>query len=182
MRPLDAIVIGGSLGGLLAATALRSVGCKVHIYERNQTSLDDRGAGIRIQTHMSNLLATRAGIDLSESNVFLAYTRRIGAGNKIISNDYFPVQYSSWNTLYKLLLHAHGEAAYHLGSSYIDHAESKDGVTVRFENGKSVRGDLVVFADGINSTGRSQLLPQVVPQYAGYVCWRGMVPESEISD
>ena len=36
--------------------------------------------------------------------------------------------------------------------------------------------DLAVFADGVGSTARSALLPDVRPQYAGYVAWRGWSP------
>ncbi|MFM8767985.1 MAG: FAD-dependent monooxygenase [Rubrivivax sp.] len=41
--------------------------------------------------------------------------------------------------------------------------------------------DLVVAADGIRSTLRQQLLPEVRPRYAGYVAWRGVAEESLLS-
>lgn len=181
---VKAIVIGGSLGGLLAATALRSAGCQVDVYERNETTLEARGAGIRIQTHMRNLLAQRAGIDLSDSMVSLARSRWLepGPGNTLLADEPFPVHYSSWSTLYRLLLARHGDAHYHLGAAYIDHTETADSVCVRFEDGRTAEGDLLVFADGINSSGRRRLLPGVEPRYAGYVCWRGMVPEQDMSE
>ena len=36
-------------------------------------------------------------------------------------------------------------------------------------------------ADGIHSTVRRQFLPSVQPRYAGYVLWRGLVDEADIS-
>jgi 2,6-dihydroxypyridine 3-monooxygenase len=45
-----------------------------------------------------------------------------------------------------------------------------------------VEGDLLVCADGLLSTARSILMPQVVPEYAGYVAWRGTTPEAALSD
>jgi 2,6-dihydroxypyridine 3-monooxygenase len=54
-------------------------------------------------------------------------------------------------------------------------------VTLRFTNGRVEHADLVVFADGISSTGRRRLLPEVTPRYSGYVGWRGTVPEGEVS-
>ena len=45
-----------------------------------------------------------------------------------------------------------------------------------------VRGDhLVVFADGISSTARRRIFPDLERQYAGYVGWRGTVPEHAVS-
>ena len=35
-------------------------------------------------------------------------------------------------------------------------------------------------ADGIGSGFRSRLIPEATRQYAGYVAWRGMVPEAEL--
>ena len=54
-------------------------------------------------------------------------------------------------------------------------------VTIAFSNGKTQTSDLVVFADGVNSLARATLLPGATPRYAGYVAWRGMVHETELS-
>ena len=40
---------------------------------------------------------------------------------------------------------------------------------------------MLVCADGISSAARSALLPGVSPRYAGYVAWRGVVPERELT-
>jgi 2,6-dihydroxypyridine 3-monooxygenase len=57
-----------------------------------------------------------------------------------------------------------------------------DGVVARFGNGVSAKGDLLVCADGLQSTARSILLPGVEPGYAGYVAWRGTTPEADLSE
>ena len=41
--------------------------------------------------------------------------------------------------------------------------------------------DLLVAADGFRSSIRGLLLPKVQPEYAGYVAWRGVVQESDLS-
>jgi 2-polyprenyl-6-methoxyphenol hydroxylase-like FAD-dependent oxidoreductase len=43
------------------------------------------------------------------------------------------------------------------------------------------KADLLVAADGFRSTIRGLLLPEVQPEYAGYVAWRGVVQESDLS-
>src|SRR5207248_6254920 len=47
--------------------------------------------------------------------------------------------------------------------------------------GEAVAGDVVVAADGVSSTVRASLLPEVEPRYAGYVGWRGTVGEEQLS-
>jgi 2,6-dihydroxypyridine 3-monooxygenase len=54
-------------------------------------------------------------------------------------------------------------------------------VTVRFASDHSEHCHLLVCADGIRSTARRFLLPDVTPEYAGYVGWRGTVEEAELS-
>ena len=60
-------------------------------------------------------------------------------------------------------------------------------VTVQHEdlsNGQygETKADMVIAADGSNSLIRRAVLPGVERPYAGYVAWRGTVPESEISE
>ena len=61
-----ALVIGGSLGGLLAAHLLRDVGWDVVVFERNAEDLTGRGAGISTHPQLIDILR-RVGIDFDES-------------------------------------------------------------------------------------------------------------------
>jgi 2-polyprenyl-6-methoxyphenol hydroxylase-like FAD-dependent oxidoreductase len=49
-----------------------------------------------------------------------------------------------------------------------------------FASGRVETGDLLIGADGARSTVRSLMLPDVRPDYSGYVAWRGLVPEPDL--
>jgi 2-polyprenyl-6-methoxyphenol hydroxylase-like FAD-dependent oxidoreductase len=50
-------------------------------------------------------------------------------------------------------------------------------VTAHFEDGTDETGDLLIGADGGNSVVRQQFWPAMRPSYAGYLAWRGLLPE-----
>jgi 2,6-dihydroxypyridine 3-monooxygenase len=86
-----------------------------------------------------------------------------------------PCQYrfTSYYALYRILLDALGPDSYHLGFEFTGFDLHEDHVLAGFADGGSARCDLLVCADGVGSTARRLLLPDVTPQYAGYVGWRG---------
>jgi 2,6-dihydroxypyridine 3-monooxygenase len=178
---LKAAVIGGSLGGLMAALALRGAGCDVDVFERVPHRLQAQGAGLRIVPEMAALLQQRAGIDLGLVSTLTRWFRHIGPANRVISDRSFPGQFTTWGALHRALSAAFGDAHYHLGRNCVDLATDRDGVHVRFADGAAETFDLAVFADGIQSTGRRLLAPVALPTYAGYVTWRGFVPASALS-
>ena len=50
-----------------------------------------------------------------------------------------------------------------------------------FADGTRISGDLLIGADGGCSTVRTQFLPDVKPEYAGYVAWRALIAETEVT-
>jgi 2,6-dihydroxypyridine 3-monooxygenase len=173
-------VIGGSLGGMMAALALREVGCQVDVFERVSRRLEGHGAGLRIVPEMARLLRERAGIDLEAVSTFVRRFRHLGPENRIVSEVTVPGQFTSWGSLHRALSARFDADRYHLGMDCTRVALDAAGATVTFANGQSVRADLVVFADGILSTGRRLLAPEAQLAYAGYVTWRGYAPSQEV--
>src|SRR5690606_7992045 len=87
---------------------------------------------------------------------------------------------SSWGRLYRALKDAFPAEDYHFGKSLQSFTDDGSAVAARFEDGTRAHGELLIGADGIRSTVRAQILPQAQPQYAGYVAWRGLVPEAAL--
>ncbi len=180
MAPRRALVIGGSLGGLLAAHLLRSTGWDVVVFERNAEDLTGRGAGISTHPQLIDILR-RVGIDFDES-VGIKVDTVICLDKD--GNTYLETQtartMSSWGRLYRSLRDPLPSASYRLDMSLRHVEQDAGGVTAVFSNGSRVRGELLVGADGLRSTVREQFLPDVQPNYAGYVAWRAMLDESEV--
>jgi len=174
------VIVGGSHAGLLTALVLDTLGCDVTVHERSSNKLVARGAGLRIQPVMVDLL-TSVGIDLAPASTFTHRDRHIGPDNRIVHDVPELGHFVSWGSLYRFLLERFGVARYHFGETCVGVDQHAQGAVVRFSGGVAIDADLVVFADGISSSGRRLLLPDVRPVYAGYVAWRGLVPEVEVS-
>ncbi len=60
--------------------------------------------------------------------------------------------------------------------------QNDDLVTVKFTDGTTAEGELVVGADGINSKVREALLPEAPPKRWTYVvCYRGLIPREKVA-
>jgi 2,6-dihydroxypyridine 3-monooxygenase len=175
------LIAGGSIGGLTAAVLLRDLGCHVDVYERSAAALEDRGAGIVVLPITERYFNEQAAIDTRVS-LELTYWSYVDREGELISADADHFRFSGWSTIYRALLDAFGPDRYHLGHEMVGFENQPDGVTLHFANGASAVGDLLVCADGLSSTARNILLPDVNPVYAGYVAWRGTTPEGALSE
>jgi len=176
------VVIGGSLGGLFTAIALRSLGCEVDVFEKSSGLMKDRGAGIVFQQEVAEFL-TRYEVALLESVVVPVRTRRyLGPDGSMLQEGPMPQAMTSWDLLFRKLRAAVPDNCYHPGVRLAGFEVRNDTVLARFDGGREVVCDLLIGADGPGSTVRQQLLPNVRSEYAGYVAWRGVVLEHQAPD
>ena len=176
-----AAVVGGSIGGLTAALLLDKLGFAVDVYERTPTELDNRGGGIVLQPITGRWFEEYGSFELDQLCTTTSRLRYLGPNNELVHDEEAPHRYTSWGTLYRALLNDLGRERYHLGQHCAGFDQDDDGVELRFTTGRVERADLVVFADGISSSARRALFPDVQRKYAGYVGWRGTVPEDQVS-
>lgn len=176
-----ALVVGGSLGGLFAANLLHRAGWDVQVFEHSRDDLVGRGAGIITHPELFECIARigipldeRFGVDIPERVAF----DRTGAVLGIVK---IPQCLTTWGRLYELLKQAFPPQRYHLEHSVVRVDERPGHIVAHFANGSAVEGDLLIGADGIRSTVRALLLPEVRARYVGYVAWRGLADERTLN-
>ena len=178
---MRALVIGGSLGGLLCANLLARAGWDVEVFEQASEELAGRGAGIISHPELFQALQV-IGVPLDDSyGVDIPLRGTLDRGGAMIATLASQQVFTSWGRLYQLLKAAFPDERYHFGHSLESLAQDASGVNAHFANGSAARGDLLVGADGIRSAVRAQLAPEAKLLYAGYVGWRGLADENAVS-
>ena len=174
-----AIVIGGSMSGLFAGLQLRSRGFAVDIYERVDSELSGRGAGIVAQPAVRQTMRS-LGIDTDGLGVEMTTRKILDVDGRTVVQAHCPQTLTAWERLYRILRDSCPAAHYHRGVGLKGFEQTADAVTAHFSDGAARDAELLIGADGIRSTVRSQLLPELQPLYAGYVAWRALLPEQAI--
>ena len=173
-------VVGGSIGGLFTAALLHRHGWEVDVYERSDVELAGRGAGI--VTHEPLLEAlVRCGASLDDLGVAVETRTGYGEEGEVIRQIEMPQIVTSWDRLHHLTRNRVPDERHHLDHTLASYEEHGDRVTATFTNGHSVDSDLLVGADGFRSAVRGQMQPEIRPEYAGYVVWRGVAEEADLS-
>ena len=180
-RPLRVAVLGGSLIGLTTGLVFRDIGCDVDVYERSRSPLEGRGVGIVLHPTTVRYLLENRLLDLSAVSTSAAYHRYLADDGSVLTEDARRHHFTGYNTLYGTLLNAFGRDRYHLGSEATGIRQTADEVEIAFADGRTATCDLLVGADGVSSFTRRAMLPDVRQRYGGYVAWRGVVDERELS-
>jgi 2-polyprenyl-6-methoxyphenol hydroxylase-like FAD-dependent oxidoreductase len=178
-----AIIIGGGIGGVTAAIALKRAGLDVTVYERAE-ELREVGSGLPLWTNALRALH-KIGLtdDLEQLGVQVTSVRvSTWRGDTLTdtSNDKYLKRLDTITIvvhraeLLALLLKTLGEDRVQLGMNCVGFTQDEIGICARFEGGQEVRGDVLIGADGIHSIIRTQLFGLIKPGYVGYTCWRGL--------
>lgn len=205
MANLGVKQVGGSLAGLMHGVMIKRLGHNAHILEQYTSSTrEGQAAGISAGPQMRELLHE---LDLCDGRYALVSPgiQYIDTNLKAIRFQEVPMMLTSWNILYYRLRanfdglrseywtrireepEGQGKAIYDTGKRVTDVTCTNGQITLVYDDliiGKSGRlqPDLVIGADGSNSSISQLMLPQLEKPYAGYVTWRGTIPESDVSD
>lgn len=179
MRKPKAIIIGGGIGGLTAALALRRAGAEATVCERT-ADLKQVGAGIALA---SNAMKVFAALGLADQITSYGLPLASGAirtwkGDIVVKAADEARQFMNVCVhradLQGVLIEALGDEHLRLGYECVGFQDRSDGVVAGFGNGEEVKGDFLVGADGLHSVVRAQLHGSERPRYAGYTAWRAV--------
>jgi 2-polyprenyl-6-methoxyphenol hydroxylase-like FAD-dependent oxidoreductase len=178
-----ALIVGGGIGGLTAAVALRRAGVEAAVFER-APELREVGAGISLWANATRVLKGLGLYDDVRSSGAAEIGGELrswrGALMLEISAEDLRERFGEANLavhradLQKALLAALPPGTVRLGAEFTGFTQNGDEVVARFADGREERGDLLVGADGIRSAVRAQLFGRRAPRYAGYTAWRGI--------
>ena len=178
-------VVGGSIAGCAGAlAAARAVPeASVVVFERSSGELRDRGVGIAIQQERFRELVEAGFVDpslpstINKARQWYALDKPgsdSGLG-KLIAAHPFPFQAYNWGHLYRLLHdRLPSNVDYREDTRVVSVAASESGASVTLDDGSVEHFDLLLGADGYRSVVREAMFPGVGPDYAGYLCWRGI--------
>lgn len=176
------IIAGGSIGGLITGIALIKEGHEVNIYERSATEMIGRGAGLVIQSSLMDYMMDN-GISSQKLFGVPAMERQIlndeGYAEHRYKND---TSFSSWSNLWRQLKTYFPADHYHYNYQLEQVSQRHKIVRAVFSNGSTASADLLIGADGYNSVVREYLFPNISPSFAGYVAYRGLIPETELNE
>ena len=174
-----ALIIGGSMSGLLAAIMLERRGWRVDVFERVESELAGRGAGIVAQPELIGRL-TALGLDVRDLGVPIARRQILNSAGKVTLTGTYPQVLTAWERVYRVLRDKFPADRYHRGHGLESFEQNAGKVVAHFSDGRSSEGDVLIGADGLRSTVRQQCLSAAAPLYAGYVAWRALIAEDAL--
>ncbi|KAF3484357.1 FAD binding domain containing protein [Arthroderma uncinatum] len=207
MPPQSVVIVGGSVAGLLQGLQLKRCGSNVIVLEQDPSKdRHSHESGVSIGPTVVRLLdkydATGRPAAIPAKFISAAWHKRLR-----VINTHWAHSMSNWGCLY-LILRANfdgfksetvpnppgpqkgdGSVEYWPGKRATGLKYAKDQGKVHLQyvdvltgEESSVSADMVIAADGVHSTIRKILQVPTRKDYAGYIGWRGTVPERLLSE
>ena len=187
-KGLRAAVVGGGIGGLSAACSLCQRGVEVTIFEQAK-ALGEVGAGLTI---FPNGLRQLERLGLGEA--LAAVGAKIGEGSRYCRADGTVVgaivttDSTGWNGMYGMhradLLNTLAAKlppkAIRLGQCCTGIVQTASSARLQFAHGDSVAVDIVIAADGIQSTLQKYVVDPKPPEYSGVRAYRGLISREKL--
>ncbi len=194
MRPGKILIAGAGLGGLAAAACLLKRGFSVRVFEQ-APQLGEVGAGIQQSANSVKVLydlGLRAALDQVAVKPRDYEFRRFDTGELMHKIPFAQAHEREHGAPY---YHLH-RADFHrilvdkvlsldpgciaLNAKVTGFSENGGGVTLKFADGSSEKGDVLLGADGIKSAIRAQIHGETRVHYTGFVAWRFTVPRRKL--
>lgn len=191
-----AIVAGGGIGGLAAALGLANRGFPVVVLEKAH-ALGEIGAGIQLGPNAFHAFdALGVGEAARSQAVFIDRLRLMDAmtaeeithidlGEPFRTRFGAPYAVVHRGELQGAILKAcrdHPLVALRTDSEVIGYDQDGAGVTARLGNGGTVRGSILVGADGLWSSLRRQVVGDGPPRVSGHSTYRSVIPLDQMPE
>ncbi len=188
------LIVGGGIGGMTAAACLLRAGFHVDVFEQ-APQLGEVGAGIQLSANPMRVLRHLGLVETLEqlgvrpaSYQFKMFDtaevlQEIPLGDGYLERHGVPYLSVHRADLLDTLIgavRALKHDAVTLNAKVTDFSEDGDGVTLRFQDGGDVRGDVLIGADGIRSMVREKILGRTAVHYTGDQSWRILVPAERL--
>jgi 2-polyprenyl-6-methoxyphenol hydroxylase-like FAD-dependent oxidoreductase len=183
-------IVGGGLAGLALALALQQVGIQSTVYEARARPLNIGGA-VMLSPNALKVL-DKLGVYNNvkkEGYEFKNLTWQTIDGSKRERQEFGDEEKYGYDALRVhryILINALIEATKHagvhviFGKKFISAAERQDGVDISFEDGTTTTSSILIGADGIHSTVRRLLYPDLTPKFLNLAGVTAAVPTSAL--
>ena len=186
MAVLRVVIIGGGIGGLSAAVALRSIGAQVAVFEQAH-QLSEVGAGIGVQPNSQRVLH-RLGLLQAVGRIAapLNAFRFCAPDGTVLSSETFPADTALLAVhradLVAVLAAALPPGVVHTAHRCTTFTQHNGSALVGFDTGEVVEADAVIAADGIHSVLQRYVVEPTDPVFSGTVAYRGLIPATRVPD
>ncbi|MGH9277645.1 MAG: FAD-dependent monooxygenase [Acidimicrobiales bacterium] len=177
------VIVGGGVGGLTSALALKNAGVDVEVHEKYD-HLAGRATGFTLWSYAIKILQglglddpARIGQpiefteihnqkgDLIEELPVGEVSRKLGAPSCDVRR----------RDMQKVLIELLGEVTVRMGSEVVAVEQDNGRATVVLGDGERSSGDLVIGCDGVHSVVRDYVAPHHKLDYSGYGGWGGVL-------